>query len=194
LNYNAQKKCDFCGESIPVSANRCPYCASILEVTVDNTFDPSGTEQQSLFHENDAGTDETGADQVNGQDRGQMQQNDAGTGQNQQEPGRWQSGYQDPNAVKRPYYPRNHQPVMQSGSKAPMGNGMKVFLTMVFTLLPGIGQLAGIITAIVLMSSNDDSDRRSFGSALLVANIVMFVLSCLGCFILGLIGQSLPYY
>lgn len=83
---------------------------------------------------------------------------------------------------------------MQSGSKAPMGNGMKVFLTMIFTLLPGIGQLAGIITAIVLMSSNDDSDRRSFGSALLVANIVMFVLSCLGCFILGLIGQSLPYY
>ena len=49
MNYNAQKKCDFCGESIPVSANRCPYCASILEVTVDNTFDPSGTEQQSLF-------------------------------------------------------------------------------------------------------------------------------------------------
>ena len=71
---------------------------------------------------------------------------------------------------------------MHNNGKAPLGNGMKVFLTLVFALLPGIGQLAGIITAIAFMSSNDDSDRRSFGSALLVANIIMFVLMCLGCF------------
>jgi hypothetical protein len=75
--------------------------------------------------------------------------------------------------------------------RTPLSNGMKVFLTVVFTLFPGIGQLAGIITAIVFMSSEGDSDRRSFGAALLIACVAMFVLSCIGCFIISIATQSM---
>lgn len=67
--------------------------------------------------------------------------------------------------------------------KPPLGNGMKVFLTILFTMIPGLGQLAGIITAIVFMNADDDADRKSFGVAILVASLIMFVISCLGCFI-----------
>jgi ribosomal protein L40E len=57
-----------------------------------------------------------------------------------------------------------------------LSNGAKVFLTVIFSVIPGIGQLAGIITAMILMSS-DHSDRKSFGKALLVAGIIMFLVS-----------------
>lgn len=60
----------------------------------------------------------------------------------------------------------------------PIGNGLKVFLTVIFTIIPGIGQLAGVITAFVLMSSDNDPDRRSFGTALLIASLLMFVIAC----------------
>ena len=162
MEHNELKKCGFCGESIPANATRCPYCASILELPVD------------------AGTDGPG----------QEGQNDFSTGSDQQYPADRQPGYQDPNTSNRPYYAEHRQSMMQNGGKAPLGNGLKVFLTLLFALLPGIGQLAGIITAIVFMSSSDDSDRRSFGSALLVANLILFILACLGCFVLALIGQS----
>ncbi|NLH96913.1 MAG: hypothetical protein GX477_06200 [Clostridiaceae bacterium] len=77
--------------------------------------------------------------------------------------------------------------MMKSGVRAPLSNGLKVFLTLLFAMVPGFGQIAGIITAIVFMSSDDDSDRRSFGTALLVANLALFILACLGCFLLGLL-------
>lgn len=67
--------------------------------------------------------------------------------------------------------------------RQPLGNGLKVFLTLVFALIPGLGQLAGIITAIVFMNTDDDPDRKSFGVAILVASLIMFVLACIGCFI-----------
>jgi hypothetical protein len=71
--------------------------------------------------------------------------------------------------------------------KKPLSNGMKVFLSILFTVIPGIGQLAGIITAIVFMNTEDDADRKSFGVALLIASIIMFVLSCISCFIIFLV-------
>ena len=67
--------------------------------------------------------------------------------------------------------------------RKPISNGMKVFLTILFTVIPGIGQLAGLITAIVFMNAEDDADRKSFGVALLIATIIMFVLSCIFCFV-----------
>ncbi|HEY8350620.1 MAG TPA: hypothetical protein VIM13_12430 [Clostridia bacterium] len=170
MDHNELKKCGFCGESIPANATRCPYCASILELPVDDSFARDG----------DAGTDGPG----------QEGQNDFSTGPDQQYYTGSQPGYQDPNTENRPYYVERRQNTTQNSGKAPLGNGLKVFLTLLFALLPGIGQLAGIITAIIFMSSSDDSDRRSFGSALLVANLILFILACLGCFVLALIGQS----
>ena len=67
--------------------------------------------------------------------------------------------------------------------RPPLSNGMKVFLTILFTMVPGLGQLAGIITAIVFMNTDDDPDRKSFGVAILIASLILFVISCIGCFI-----------
>lgn len=65
----------------------------------------------------------------------------------------------------------------------PLSNGTKVFLTSISTVL-WIGQLVGIIAAIIYMNSEYDADRKSFGVALMVASLIFFVVeSCLGCFI-----------
>ncbi len=66
-----------------------------------------------------------------------------------------------------------------------LSNGMKVLLTTLFIIIPGIGQLAGIITAIIMMNNDENADTKSFGVALLVVSLVMFVLS--GLFFLILI-------
>lgn len=209
---NLQKKCGFCGENIPAGAGRCPYCGSILEVTFDNNYkidqsevkpangDSSGpvnTEQQRSGQ-----NDETNAVVSENQNAGEQQGNagvpgymggrstDSATGPGvvptAGRPGQ-QAGYTaQMNNAYRPNagggYPPNYN--YNSGMKEPLSNGMKVFLTVLFTVLPGIGQLAGIIAAIVFMNSDGDSDRKSFGVALLVASLVMFVISCIGCFVL----------
>lgn len=208
LDNYSQKKCGFCGEGIPRDASRCPYCGSILEVTVDQPYgmpeqqqnnagsNGIGDEQRNI--ENPAGSSENmyngsekqpseNPDNVYRQQYGQASQ--PGMGQRTE----YRQGSQ---YGQRPYYPHNQQaPIYQSNNgKKPLSNGLKVFLTMLFTLLPGIGQLAGIITAIVFMSADGDTDRRSFGIAILVASLAMFVLSCVGCFTLGIIGENYSLY
>ncbi len=65
-----------------------------------------------------------------------------------------------------------------------ISNAMKVFITSVCTLVPGLGQLIGVIIAIVFMNSEGDADKRSFGVALLVNSLIVFVLACLSCCVL----------
>ncbi len=62
----------------------------------------------------------------------------------------------------------------------PLSNGFKVFITMVATI-PLIGQLVGIIMAIIYMNSEGDTDRKSFGKALLIGTLVIFLAVCLCC-------------
>ncbi|HEY9062330.1 MAG TPA: hypothetical protein VIO64_17800 [Pseudobacteroides sp.] len=59
----------------------------------------------------------------------------------------------------------------------PLSNKTKVFLTALSSFLPWVGQLTGIIAAIVYMNSEDDEDRRSFGRALLVSSLVVFLIT-----------------
>ena len=64
----------------------------------------------------------------------------------------------------------------------PLTNELKVFLTAVTVLFPGVGQILGVICSIIFMNSNNDLDRRSFGKALLITSLLMFVLVCISCF------------
>ena len=68
---------------------------------------------------------------------------------------------------------------------------MKVFITTICNLVPGIGQLVGVIIAIVFMNTEGDTDKRSFGLALLVSSIVVFVLWSISCCTLGIIIADL---
>lgn len=176
-----KKNCRYCGEELPANAGRCPFCGSILDVYVDSGNmnvkgweDDGGskrTENGGTSHDNapvpgDAAQENTPAPQE------QIQipvQND-----------------QDRFSYQRPSYETGQRSPYGMGQgdagKGPLSNGMKVFLTVLFTIIPGLGQLAGIITAIVFMNTDDDPDRKSFGVALLVASLIMFVLACVGCF------------
>ena len=60
--------------------------------------------------------------------------------------------------------------------KKSLSNRLKVFLTTIFSVIPLLGQAAGIIAAIVFMTSQTDDDRRSFGNALFAASLIMFVI------------------
>ncbi len=201
-NYS-QKKCGFCGESIPKDATRCPYCGSILEVSVDEQFGMPEQQQNSApgngFGEQQKNTENKfgASDNMYSSNQQQPAEQQFGSAP-QQDMGQRPAYGQRPEYAQKPYYPRNQQaPIYNSNyssEKKPLSNGLKVFLTMLFTLLPGIGQLAGIITAIVFMSSDGDTDRRSFGIAILVASLAMFVLSCVGCFTLGIIGENYSFY
>ena len=62
--------------------------------------------------------------------------------------------------------------------RRPLSNARKVALTVLSSLIPGFGQLAGVIIAIVFMNDEDDEDRKSFGTALMVSSIAVFIVVC----------------
>lgn len=57
-----------------------------------------------------------------------------------------------------------------------INNWTKVILTAVACILPGIGQIIGVIVGLILLSSDTDSDKRSFGAALLTISLIAFVI------------------
>lgn len=77
-------------------------------------------------------------------------------------------------------------PSQLAHEKNQLSNGLKVFLTILSVVVPFLGQLAGIIIAIVYMNTSDDQDKRSFGIALLIASLVFFILSFMACVIIGM--------
>lgn len=196
-DYHSLKKCEFCGESIPLEAGRCPYCGSILEsISYDSIETDSNRGSDSDANDTETvRTDEAQPGSVNEKAYGAEQVNtdEQGTGEAQD------NAYRSTGTTSQHsgWQPQPYRPVTGSyepmNDKSPLGNGMKVFLTILFTIIPGIGQLAGIITAIVFMNSTDQ-DRKSFGVAILVASLILFVLSCIGCLILSIAAsRAFPY-
>lgn len=170
-NNTNLKKCSYCSEDIPAGAGRCPFCGSLLEVVVD--ADPYKTPQEQ--NKDNAGLEQQAPIPA---EIPASAPSTTGTGDVNSRP-----SYSSTNTPggQGPYY--NNPYGYREYKRQPLGNGLKVFLTILFTLIPGIGQLAGIITAIVFMNTDDDPDRKSFGVAILVASLIMFVIACIGCFI-----------
>lgn len=75
-----------------------------------------------------------------------------------------------------------------------VSNWTKVFLTAIAVMLPGIGQIIGIISGLIFVSSDIDSDKRSFGAALLTVSVIAFILSAVFWFILMLTFGPKLYY
>jgi len=71
-----------------------------------------------------------------------------------------------------------------------LSNAMKVFITVIACVIPGFGQLLGIIFAVVFMSDELDSDRRSFGKALMIASLVIFAFVAVCCILYGIFAYS----
>ncbi len=72
----------------------------------------------------------------------------------------------------------------------PISNGFKVFITM-FSTIPFIGPLVGIITAIVFMNSEGNTDKKSFGKALLIGSLVFVLIFCICCFAYMVFGFAM---
>lgn len=67
-----------------------------------------------------------------------------------------------------------------------MSNGWKVFVAAIYTLIPGFGQIAGIITSLSYMNSESD-DIKSYGKALFRACIIIFPISVSLMALLGIL-------
>jgi hypothetical protein len=75
-----------------------------------------------------------------------------------------------------------------------INNWAKVILTSVACILPGIGQIIGIILGLIFLSSDTNSDKRSFGAALLTISIIAFVIMSVFWFTIFLaLGPELYY-
>lgn len=158
-NYNNNSKlCSFCGEEIRADIKRCPYCGSLLEIKVD----------EIRFETYESETGKFQSDTIEEPDSETIADFDKETSEHGN----------DVYETINPAY-RMQRPVVK-----PLSNGMKVFLTALSAVIPGIGQLAGIIIAIVFMNTEDDADRKSFGVALLIASLVVFIFSCMYCLIM----------
>jgi len=214
---NVQKKCGFCGESIPVRAGRCPYCGSLLEVVFENNYrinpveNPTDNQAEAEKPDISDGIKPDDAGQIEAeqkpdadpnasvlQDSVSKQENSGliGSPMTQRRTEQQPESRNRLEGNERPYYNNRYIPErgFENKNKNPLSNGMKVFLTALFILIPGFGQLAGIITAIVFMNSEGDSDRKSFGVALLVLSLIMFVFACIGCFVLTIYASSINQF
>lgn len=103
-------------------------------------------------------------------------------------PSPMQNNMQNNMRPQRP--PLKSTPDVGAHSKPTMSNAMKVFMTSLATFVPGLGQLIGVIAAIVFMNTEGDTDKRSFGLALLINSIVIFVLWIIACCILGVLSSE----
>jgi len=146
--------CNFCGEGISPDLRRCPYCGSLLDIRA------SGSENEVNFILVANSGDEEESKTVE-------QKNEHVSEMVEQKPVKVHTCSSTGKQIR----------------KSRLSNGMKVFLTIISIIIPGLGQLAGIIISILFMNDENDEDRRSFGIALLVASLVFFVLSSFFWFI-----------
>lgn len=206
------KKCNFCGEDVEAGSSRCHHCGSLLdantesfEVKSEETVEPldSGNRQGEEISSGEASEQkriETPDSTVNQVEEERRPDNN-GFGPVQGPRGmNGNAGYQrEMPGQQFAYRPNpNAYGTTPMQSRNPLSNGLKVLLTVVTTVVPGLGQLAGLVIAIIFMNTPetvyDYADRRSFGLALLISCIVIFVLTCLGCFVLALAGNSIRGY
>jgi len=153
-----KRNCPYCGEEIEANLTRCPYCGSLLGITSSSTGTPSAFDTPSATVNLSAAD----ASASNGTSSVYGTQSSA-----------------DTTSVSGTSSAIFYSPTL--------GNGVKVFLTVISSVIPGLGQLIGIITAMIFMSYENDPDRRSFGISLLIASIVLFVLFFMFCFFIAVI-------
>lgn len=167
---NANKKCNFCGEEIFRELRRCPYCGSLLEIYKENyTKDLTGNGATADAETSNEETTSKSVDFVLVKNPSEESANIAAT-----------KNLEESSEIQRV----NKTAIKEHVKKSTLSNGLKVFLTIISTVIPGLGQLAGIIISILFMNDEHDEDKRSFGIALLIASLVFFAISCVIFFII----------
>lgn len=75
-----------------------------------------------------------------------------------------------------------------------MSNWTKVILSALAVIIPGIGQIMGIILGLVFVSDDNNADKRTYGVALITVSVVVFIISAVFWFIFALIFGPQIYY
>ncbi len=76
-----------------------------------------------------------------------------------------------------------------------LSNWTKVMLTALVVLIPGMGQIVGLIFGLVFIANDRDADRRSYGAALITVSVIAFIISAIFWFMFALsFGPELYYY
>lgn len=177
------KKCNFCGEDIDEGLRRCPYCGSLAK---SKPYQGSGPAVDQAKYEG-SGQNSRIASTFVVSPEGEVYKSEAA------DRGCSSDIHADENSkdVKNigSFYTKEAvDPIHRTETnlrKEALSNGFKVFLTAFCTAIPGLGQLIGIIAAIMFMNS-DNEDKSSFGTALLTASLVVFFISCITWFIIAL--------
>jgi predicted small integral membrane protein len=77
--------------------------------------------------------------------------------------------------------------------EAMLSNSMKVFLIVLYTLIPCIGQIAGVIHGITMFNSGK-ADKRSFGKALIIAMVIVFLIMSVLFYMFAVMLITIIYY
>ncbi|MDP4093609.1 MAG: hypothetical protein Q8920_09640 [Bacillota bacterium] len=187
--YNT-KRCNYCGETIAIDERRCPFCGSLLKKP--DQPQPNFYPNQQFQPPYQYGFQEMPP--VNYMPGYPPQQGPYQYYQNPQPIQGMNNGiYTAPPQGTSSFPPDNNMEfdkkgqagLAEDGSKDNLSTRLKVFITAACAAVPGLGQLAGLIISILLLSPDDASeDRKAFGAALMTVSLVVFAFQCLLYFII----------
>lgn len=199
MNNNSLRICEHCKEEISYTARRCPYCGSLLgnpvqtgyygqqDIVNNNTFNQDTVKPDNIDYNNNQNADinantNTSTERISldktdlSKDSGQAySEHNSQNGVPDNNEAHSVNANDSENSSGYKYY-YSHINEMDSYDIKPLSNRRKVFLTTFSSFIPWLGQLVGIIAAIVYMNSEEDDDRRSFGRSLLVSSLITFVI------------------
>lgn len=154
------KKCEHCGEQIHIRSQKCPFCNQTVEEEpkIEEKSEKMDENKQEIL-ENNSGSDKTE----------EMQEDSENKEINDVPPTfDFRVGQEPQDYV----YKAEVKHSLEYTST--MSNLTKVFLSAICTI-PLIGQILGTFLGVFFITY-EDSDRKSFGKALIILSITMFLL------------------
>lgn len=191
METQTYSKCKYCNEPVGKYEARCKYCASLLD------WEEAQSEQASS---KESPEDSINDAESNGLVRGQdfvlvdytSPVGDKSINQND-EPYETNEVHKITDDNLRNKYSSHENIFVKNRTfisrKKPLSNTAKVWIAVICSIFPFVGQISGIIISINYINSND-ADRRAYGSALLIPNMIIFVFNMF-IFLLA-IGLFLP--
>ena len=154
------KKCEHCGEEIHIRSKKCPFCNQLV----------AEVEEVEEINETESISEDIKTEAIKGtEENREVEKTNIIDGNINQPVVNFIAGDKEP---KDYVYKAEVRHSIEYTN--PISNTAKVFISALCTL-PIIGQLIGTFLG-VFFSTYEDTDRRSFGRALIFLSVFMFVL------------------
>lgn len=180
LEFMEYKKCEHCGEQIHIRSKKCPFCnQTVAEVPEEVITDEVKNDNENVIEKQE--------DSVSNSSPFEEKANPSSELENDiiNQP---KINFEIGADGKPKDYVYKAEVRHSLEYTNPMSNFSKVFISALCTL-PVIGQFVGVLLG-VFFSTYDDSDKRSFGKALIYLSICMFFIYLLYVkYAIGLLGD-----